>query len=172
MPKKKLSGEKRASAKKVVKNKAGKKKNSIGRKNDVPVLVKLISVLYWIGAVFMVLIGLVLFVGIIAGSEVFRAAVEKELIDAGEIIDPALMSYVILSIIVFSIIMVGAGIFEIFVARGLWKGKSWARIAVIVISIVSILISLVMFNLIGIVISLLIGGYIWLSKDVKAAFKR
>ncbi len=65
---------------------------------------------------------------------------------------------------------------EFFIGRGIWKGKNWARIIVIVFSAIGILFSLFgafarnTIAIIGLIVNIAIGGYLLLSKEAKSAF--
>jgi len=140
-------------AKKKVKTKKASTKVS---SKEMPLGVKIISVLTYIGAVLGFLLGIMFLLG------------------ANLINDSKLAPAIITTIGVLFLVI---GAFSFFIARGLWKGKNWARIVVIVFSALgafSAILSLLagdfrqLFNL---AIDCLIGGYLWFNKDVKAAFE-
>lgn len=142
---------------------------SIAQK-QIPVGVKIISVLDWIGAVIMILAGL-LFIGLGIFSFGGGASSIERLEQAG-----GLFAFLGAFALIGGIILLGLGIFYIFVARGLWKGRNWARIAQIIFACIGMmfaifgLIQLKFGNIFSLVISCLIAGYLLFSKKVKEAF--
>ncbi|MCF7834143.1 MAG: hypothetical protein K9L98_02180 [Candidatus Pacebacteria bacterium] len=78
--------------------------------------------------------------------------------------------------VVIGFIVILIGFVYFFVARGLWSGKNWTRILVIIISILGILVSIGSIlngnydNFIILVINLIIGYYFIFNKSVKEAF--
>ena len=132
----------------------------------VPGLVKVISVLFYIGAVIVVLVG----IAAIFGASFMGVFVEQI---------PGLGALGALGVgvfIVLGLVFIGVGVLEYFIGRGLWKAKSWARTIAIIFSVLGLLmaiLSLMGGNVISILSLLLngtIGGYLIFSKEVKAAF--
>jgi len=130
----------------------------------VPAGVKVISVISYIGAVILLISGIVLLVG---GGFI------APLLETIPIIGPFIGGL----LVVGGIIMIGFGVLAIFVGRGLWKGSNWARILVIVLALLGALMSIIsmvtLFNATGIItliIDLAIGLYLLLSGSVKRAF--
>ena len=126
----------------------------------VPTGVKIISVLYYIGAAFELLLGIALFVG---------AGALKAKIPFLAILGPFL--------IIGGIVLVGLAVLSFFVGRGLWKAQKWARIVAIIFAVIGVLFAVlgmvqgqITSNVISLIISAAIGGYLWFSNDVKAAF--
>ncbi|MCX6747264.1 MAG: hypothetical protein NTU63_03990 [Candidatus Pacearchaeota archaeon] len=79
--------------------------------------------------------------------------------------------------IILGILLVGLGILQIFIARGLWRAKKWARIVEIILmclGMLSSIVSMIQGNIAGsvssLVISGVIGGYLLFSKKVKETF--
>jgi hypothetical protein len=133
---------------------------------EVPVLVKVIAVLNYVSAG-----------GVIIGGLLF--------LFASSFLSSVLASSPLFSIfgsaffIVIGILMLGLGILSILVGRGLWRGKSWARILEIVLRCLAILGSLntivsgqIMGGIFVILISSAIAGYLLFNKQVKEAFKK
>jgi len=123
----------------------------------VPTLVKVISILYYIGAGLTVLMAL----GALLGGSAFAS-----LVPGGGII-----------FILVGIFLLGLAVLMVFVGIYLWKGRSWARIAAIVLSCLGILGALNSFwggayvsGVFSLAINGAIGGYLLLSSEVKAAF--
>ncbi|MBI2124625.1 hypothetical protein HYT92_02425 [Candidatus Pacearchaeota archaeon] len=129
---------------------------------EAPTGVKVISVLYYIGAALELLLAIALFVG--AGT----IASKIPIIGA---IGSGLF-------IVVGVVLLGLAVLSFFVARGLWKAQKWARIVAIIFSALGVLMALLGMvqgqigsNVLSLVISGAIGGYLLFSKDVKAAFE-
>jgi hypothetical protein len=69
------------------------------------------------------------------------------------------------------------GVLAFFVARGLWKAKSWARVIAIIFSVLGVLMAIIAIvqgnisgNIFSLVVHGVIGGYLLFSKGVKQAF--
>jgi hypothetical protein len=131
---------------------------------SVPTLVKVISVLYYIGAAFSVLFAVLLFVG--AGS---IGALLSEV--------PLLGSIGAGFFIVLGIIFIALAVLDFFIARGLWKGKNWARIVAVIFAVLGVLMAIfgmvggaIGSNLFSLIINGLIGYYLLFTKQVKEAF--
>ena len=121
----------------------------------IPTGVKILSVLDYIAAVLLLIIGLLSFFVNIAALSVLGVFVG-----------------------IIGVIFIVLGVVEFFVARGLWKGQNWARVITIIFSIFGLifgLISLVgggLFGIIEIVIDLIIGGYLIFNNNVKVFFSK
>ena len=132
---------------------------------SVPTLVKVISVLYYIGAALSIIMALVMFFG--AGA--IDSIPGMDAMGGLTGIFSGLM-------IVLGVIMIGFAVLAFFIARGLWKGRNWARIVAIILAILGVLSAIISLvqgswsNIIGLIIHGAIGGYLLFSKDVKAAF--
>ena len=131
---------------------------------QIPTGVKVISILYYIGAVFSAIIGILFIVG--AGM---IESIASQVPFIGEI-GAGLF-------IVAGIIMIGLGILSFFVGKGLWRGKSWARIIVIVFSCLGVLMAILSMaqgdvagNIFNLLLNGVIGGYLWFNDGVKKAF--
>ena len=127
---------------------------------EVPTGVKVISVLYYIGAVFELIIAVLLFVG---------SGAIKTQVPLLAVLGPFL--------IIGGIILIGLAVLSFFVGRGLWKGQKWSRIVAIIFAVIGVLFAIlgmvqgqVAQNILGLVISGAIGGYLLFSGDVKSAF--
>ena len=128
---------------------------------EVPTGVKVISVLYYIGAAVELLVAILLFVG--AGTIASKIPIIGA-IGAG-------------LFIVIGVVLIGLGVLSFFIGKGLWKAQKWARIVAIIFAAVGVVLALlgmvqgqITSNMISLVISAAIGGYLWFSKDVKTAF--
>jgi len=131
---------------------------------DVPTGVKIISILYYIGAAFSVIFGVLFFVGARAIGFIANQIPLLGLPGAG-------------FFIVIGTILIGLGVLCIFIGRGLRKGQSWARIVAIILACLGILLRIIGMtqgnissNIVGLVINLVVGGYLLFSKAVKGAF--
>ena len=127
---------------------------------EVPTGVKVISVLYYIGAVFELIISVLFFVG---------SGAIKTQVPLLAVLGPFL--------IVGGIILLGLAVLSFFVGWGLWKAKKWARIVAIIFAVLGVLLALIgmvqgqiVSNILGLVISAGIGAYLLFSSDVKTAF--
>jgi len=128
-------------------------------KSNVPTGVKIIAVLYYIGAVAALIAAIAMF---------FGASVIG---DAIPLLGPGLF-------VLGGIVLLVLAVLSFFIARGLFRKQKWSRILVIIFSVLSVLGGLsAMFtgeffsNLVSLVIAAVIGGYLWFNKAVKAAFK-
>lgn len=134
-------------------------------KNDIPMGVKIIAILGYIGAGLSALLGLILILG-------------------GGLIGGALSSMPALAFLGSGIMVVG-GIFLLamavlgfFVAKGLWNLQNWARIVTIIIAALGVLGGLSSLfsggfgsGLFNIVVDGLIGWYLLFNKEAVDAFK-
>ena len=127
---------------------------------QVPVIVKIISILYYIGAVTSVIVGILLMVG-------------------GGMLGNYLENYGALFgglAIVGGILMIVFGVVGFFIGRGLWKAKQWARIVVIILSALGVISAIVSLaqgatsSIVSLLISGAIGGYLWFAKEAKKTF--
>ena len=127
---------------------------------NVPMTVKIIAVFYWLSAAALVVAAII---GLVAGGKLI------------EIIP--LLAFISAIIAIFSVIFLIFAALSFFIGLGLWKGKKWARVFVIVISMLGLFVALVSivgtFNIQTLVIGALngiIGFYLIISKEVKEAF--
>ena len=131
---------------------------------SIPTGVKVIAVLYYIGAVFGIIFGLLFLVG--AGM---MGSIANQI--------PLLGALGAGLFVVGGIIMIGLGVLGFFVGRGLWKARPWARIVAIIFATLGILMAVISMiqgniagNIFGLVIQLVICGYLLFSNNVKQAF--
>ena len=135
-------------------------------KKNMPTGVKVISILYYIGAVVMLLIGL----GLMFGAELLASLVP---------IDATTMALSSVILVIVGALFIPVAVLEFFIARGLWKGQPWARIVAIIFAAFGVLGGLsnlisgaIVGAIFNIVISGLIGYYLLLTNEVKKAFKK
>lgn len=152
-------------------------KSGLTNTKSIPVGVKVIAILYYIGAVISILaaIGLIVVmatVGSISGA-IETAGAEQGLQLTDAIPGGAILSSIA---IVGIIVMIALAVLLFFIGRGLWKGKSWTRIAVIIISAIGAVSAIVSIiggefgAIVSLIIHAIIGGYLLFSKTVKQAF--
>ena len=79
--------------------------------------------------------------------------------------------------VIIGVILLGVAALTFFIARGLWKAQKWARIVLIIFSILGIISAISTLvsgsltqGILNIVINGVIGGYLIFSKKVKTAF--
>ncbi len=129
----------------------------MAKNKEVPGGVKVISVLYYIGAVIAV-IGAIM---AIAGGTLVSGFVGLDGLGLGMFL---------------AVIMLAFAVLGFFIGRGLWKAQNWARVVAIIFAILGALgaISAIVAggytSIISLAINGLIGGYLLLSEDVKKAF--
>src|SRR3989344_3949370 len=114
---------------------------------EVPTGVKVISVLYYIGAAFELLLAIALFIG--AGT----IASKIPLIGA---LGSGLF-------IIAGVVLIGLAVLSFFVGRGLWKAQKWARIVAIIFAVLGVLfavLGMVQGQIASNVLSLVISGAI------------
>ncbi len=137
---------------------------SVPTKVNIPTGVKVISVLYYIYAALGVIAGLAL----IAGTGMIGLLISQ--ISLFGALGAGMFA-------VFGVVVIGLSVLGFFVARGLRKAKSWARIVAIISSalgILSLVISMIrgniISNILGLAIQLAIGGYLLFNNNVKQTF--
>ena len=129
----------------------------------MPTGVKIISVLYYIGAVLCALFGLLFMAGAGLAGALLKSIPFLSVLGAG-------------FFVILGILFVGFGVLDFFVGRGLWKCKNWARIVAIIFSALGILnglASLIHFSIFGLAmlaVQVLIVWYLAFSPEGKAAF--
>ncbi len=161
--------------KKVVKKRTVKISS---RRESVPKGVKVISILYYIGAVLsfvsalaFIVIGVWILINPGASSQ-FNSLMQSLSATFG----PG-FSFFKFFLIIFGVVLAGIGVFDLFVAKGLVKGKAWTRIVVVLISAFGFLSSLSSLvggdfkEVFGLVISGLIFWYLAFSHSVKKFFE-
>lgn len=134
-------------------------------KQQVPVGIKIISIIYYVGGILGIINGVLkIFSGLLLLSV-------KEYLGT---------SFSLFSFIFFGIIMIGGGILTLFIARGLWKAKRWARIVTIISVCLGIIASVIMLTqgknivvyILGIILNFAIVGYLLFNNNVKKAFRK
>jgi hypothetical protein len=143
---------------------------------DIPLGIKIISILHYItcGAYFLFGLSSILF---------FRKIATNLVISNG--LDSSLISTISTWIIILSIFLMGGmAVLEFFIARGLWKGKRWTRVIIVVFSIINLIFLILLLFLSaekigGIIvssISILVNGwvmiYLLFNKKVWEVFRK
>lgn len=124
---------------------------------EAPIGVKIISVLYYIGAGISLLGAIFMFFG-------------------GSFLSQYMLSSILGgAFVLLGFFMVGLAVLSYFIARDLWRLKNWARIIVIVFSALTVLGALTSITqgvrpIVDLLVSLAIGGYLAFSKEAKSAF--
>jgi hypothetical protein len=135
----------------------------------VPVGVKVISILYYIGAALALIFAIIMFVG-----ASFAAAIFPSLGSANMSSMASLGSTLA---IVAGVVCIIAAAIDFAIGFFLWKLKKWARIVAIVLGCLSVVGAIINFamlqfvpGVIGLIIGGFIAGYLLFAKDAKAAF--
>ena len=126
-------------------------------KNERPIGITILTILAWMGAVLAILSGI------------------------GSIIGGAFLGFLGMIYggfgglnIVSGIISIAFGVLAIFIGKGLWDGKNWARITALILSVLGILGSLTSLFSVSGIISLIIGGviiwYLGFNEEAKNYF--
>ncbi|MBU2496826.1 MAG: hypothetical protein KJ767_02100 [Nanoarchaeota archaeon] len=139
---------------------------NVKRGKEMPTGVKIISVLYYIGAVLLLLIGLLAFVGMGAMSTIMSTMGMGAWAALGA------------GVAVFmGIFLLALAVLYFFIGRGLWFGQNWARIVAVIFAVIGFISALTSLfgadfsSIISLVLNGIIGYYLWFSKDVKRVFK-
>ncbi|MBU0893860.1 MAG: hypothetical protein KKF48_04025 [Nanoarchaeota archaeon] len=147
---------------------------------QAPVGVKILSILYYVGAGIFVVAGLFLiFFGIVAlASPGFVAAPESIPFPEGfpDVVG-SFPLFIGLASLVLGIFFILMAVLEFFIARGLWKGQNWARILVLIFTALGIILAISsivkgnFINFLNLIISGFIGWYLLYVSKVKKFFK-
>lgn len=131
---------------------------------EIPVGVKIIAVLYYIGAVLSAILGILSIVG---------AGFVASLIPALGALGAGIM-------IAVGILLIGLAVLWFFMGRGLWRAQPWARILVIIFAIIGVIMAIIQMitfgaislvsNIISLIINAVIGWYMLFNAEVKKAF--
>lgn len=153
-------------SKKSVKKHAVKSKIKVESKKvqkNVPVLVKLIAILYGLVAIVLLVEGILVATGVVT--------IINDSMEPWMTYESAQAFYVIIGLIVS-----GLGVLYGFICRGLWKVQKWARIVVIVFTLLGIffvLLSIATVSIMGIIqltVNIFIGIYLSFIKEAKEVF--
>jgi hypothetical protein len=140
------------------------------KKNNLPTGVKIVAVWYYIWAILWMVFGLLIAIG--------SSAIITYLIGLFPGLATVRFGTLILLGIVVGLVLIGLGVLEFFVARGMWRLKAWARITAILLSLLAVVnaVYVLTSGLQPIQLTRLIfdGGivlYLVFSKDAKKLFK-
>lgn len=136
-------------------------KKQIKKSKEMPIGVKILSILSYIGAAVTLLAGLAMILasGLISGLIVNLMP---------QLADVQYVSGIILFVGFF---LLPLAALNYFIARGLRNGKNWARILVLVFSALSVVSSLVPFDLGSLIIGGIIVWYLGFNEKAKAYFQ-
>ena len=133
-------------------------------KSSAETWVKVICILGYVGSGLTILMGILMFFG---GA--ILSLLVPMLPQIGEQISGALVGA---AIVIAAIVTILLGLFSLFVFLSLWKHKNWARVILIIFSVLGAISGL--FSLPGGIVGLIVWGGIFyllaLNKDVKALF--
>src|SRR3989344_7495007 len=125
----------------------------------IPTGVKVISVLYYIGAVVAVIAGIALLIGAGALATLVSSV-------------PGLALIAGVGAVAFGILAIILGVIDFFLGRGLWKLQNWARIVTIIFAVLGLLGGISSLfsgeagsGIVNIIISGVIGWYLWFNKN-------
>jgi hypothetical protein len=162
MPRKKQS--------KKVSKKAGKKREWFNFSSNAPLGVKIISVLHYILTGIYALFGIFIII--------YSKSLATNIADSASLLSSDVAGITVI-LIIFSVFLIGVGVLEFFVARGLWRVKQWARILAIILAILgtvsaiySLIVNFKYSQIVQLLIDSAIGIYLLFSEEVKEAFKK
>jgi hypothetical protein len=140
--------------------------------NKIPVSVKIISILFYIGTILCFFSGLLM----IFASKTRAASLVA--LNPGLGLEAISQGTLVALIIVIGIVLIGAGVFSFFIGRGIWRLRKWAKITAIVLAIIavvfvifSIIVAFTFTQIIYLLIDGFIAGYLLFSKGSKRIFK-
>lgn len=141
---------------------------------EAPTGIKVLSVLYYISAVFLILAGLFfLIMGILT-----LTSSGNNLGSQAEAVASLLFSSMGIFTLILGIVFIGLAVLNFFIARGLKKGKRWSRTLVIIFSCLGIILAVPSIikgsffsGIFDLLISGIIGGYLLFSSKVKEFFR-
>ena len=132
---------------------------------EMPLGVKVLAVLGYIGAAIALIFAILFFVG---------ASFVDTLLQGANVPIPAGAGAAVA--VVMGVLCLILAVLSYFIGRGLWRGQQWARVLVIIFSVlfflggVLSLIQGIWSGLFNIIVYGIIGGYLWFNQDVKDAF--
>jgi len=147
------------------------KEAPLKRRKEVLLGIKIISILSYIFAAFLLIAGFGMIIAIFTGISLLNLIDIQQIVGQIELTDAAAASIIFVIILIAGISMILFGVFYFFVARGLWKLKNWARIAAIVLAALQFVTAFTPWSPLQLIISSVILWYLIFSKEVKAAFK-
>lgn len=132
------------------------------KESKIPIGIKIISILYIIFAI----VEFIIAVFLIFGASLFDLILK----DIADLLGSRFL-------VLIGVLLLGIGFLTFFSGLGLWKRQKWARIAIIIFSVLGLLRSLLSIvkgdyysAIVGLIINSVIGGYLIFNKKVKSAF--
>jgi hypothetical protein len=129
--------------------------------SNMPLGVKIIAILYMVGAVLTALLGILL---------MFASPIISTFLTAFAPNAAALVALGAAALVVMGIITVIIGIVGVFIGLALWRGKNWARIVVIVLAALGVISGLTSLPM-GIGGAVINGVIVWYLAFYKPAVK-
>ena len=137
---------------------------------EVPVSVRIISILFFV-------VSVVLFFSTIVYVYNFFLVTAPLPVSDGLSVDVSSAGGMMLAVMIPGVILfMGIAILSFFIGMGLWRGKNWARIAALVLSLLIVLSSIVgiiygkMNNIFGLILFLIVARHLWFNERLKAFF--
>ena len=113
----------------------------MNEKRSIPTGVKVLSILYFVGSAFLIIIGAICLLSAYYimnnATEVQSAFTAEELAQIGSVAVLAPFFFLIGGVCIL------LAIFDLFLGWGFWKGKSWARLLALIFSALGVVYSLV-----------------------------
>ncbi|MFA5258463.1 MAG: DUF2127 domain-containing protein [Candidatus Pacearchaeota archaeon] len=161
--------------KKSVKNKSKNTQTEKRVKKNAPIVVKILSIIGYIFSILFLIIGilsLIVSIGLAKSSEpiVLPADFPAEFVDL-------FTNHLVPFLVGMGIAFIICGIIGIILSRGLWKGKNWARIVLIVFSIIGMISNLMSLfakdfsSIVPLIIDVLIIWYLTANKEALKYFR-
>lgn len=149
----------------MVKKRAGSRRIAKSNSSSFPIGVRIISILFYVRAIFGILIGLALAIGgsVFVRTGTGQAVIQEVSAQLGA--NPSILTSTNLTALFvgFGIVFLILGIVEMLIARGLWRGKQWARIVTIILMVLAVINSigeLFQGNVVGGMFDLIISAFI------------
>jgi len=141
---------------------------------NAPIAVKILSILGYIFSILFLIIGilsLIVSIGLAKSNEpvILPADFPSEFVDL-------FTNHLVPFLVGMGIAFIISGIIGIVISRGLWKGKNWARIVVIVFSLIGIVSNIMglfakdFSSIIPLIIDIVIAWYLLANKEVQKHF--
>ncbi len=147
---------------------------------ELPLFVKVVAILLFISAGLTIVMGLLFILAGIIGDSFLSVSEIQEIFNT----DPNLSesdlfvgSLLLRFLVVFGILMLILGIIDILIGIGLFKRKNWARILVVILSIIGMASGIikvftgVFIGIIDVFVLGIVAWYFTYHKDVKRAFR-
>ena len=135
-------------------------KKSVHRSDSksIPLIVKIISIFGYIFSTMTIFMGILFLTSFSAIKPVINTALQNQAIASGQVL-ATFSSMSGTGTLFGSIVLIILGILGILISRGLWKGRHWARIVVIAISLLGAISALFSLQIVRLIVDLAIGLY-------------